>query len=112
MLRESVRLFWEVGHRPRLARSLCFLGIVTFHRGSHARGVRLLAAAESTNRFLRASIAPDERADLDASLTAARVALSEETFWQAWGEGQAMTLEQVVAYADDQVFPGAERPDG
>ena len=45
--------------------------------------------------------------DMDErSLTAVRSHLHEATFVAAWAEGQAMTLEQAIAYALEET-PGA-----
>jgi hypothetical protein len=38
-------------------------------------------------------------AEVDAMVTTARRALGEEEFARVWAEGQAMTLEQAVAFA-------------
>jgi hypothetical protein len=46
-----------------------------------------------------------ERADVDASLAAARAVLGEATFATSWIEGRAMTVDEAVAYAV------AEEPD-
>lgn len=99
MLRESAGLFREVGHVPRLVRSVCFLGILALRRGHIARGVRLVAATEAANHFLRATLAPDERGELEAALLDARAAMGDAGFAAAWAEGHAMTREQAVAYA-------------
>jgi hypothetical protein len=41
-------------------------------------------------------------------MAAARAALGEEAFAAAWAEGQAMTLEEAVAYA----LENSEHPTG
>ena len=46
-----------------------------------------------------APLAPVRRADHDGVVAAVRVALGEAALAAAWAEGQAMTLEQAVAYA-------------
>jgi hypothetical protein len=39
------------------------------------------------------------QAEWETSLEMARSVLGEDSFARAWAEGQAMTLEQAVAYA-------------
>jgi hypothetical protein len=99
LLRESLELLRDLGHTARAARTLCYLGILTIRQGAFARGVRLISAAEAIYRYYRILSDPAQWANLEASLARARAALGEEFFQSAWGAGQAMTLEQAVAYA-------------
>jgi predicted ATPase/DNA-binding SARP family transcriptional activator len=99
LLRESLLLFQEVGHRPRAARSLCFLGILSTLPGDYSCSARLIGAAERINHYLRASLALDQRAACEKALATARTALGDAAFGRIWAEGQAMTLEEAVAYA-------------
>jgi non-specific serine/threonine protein kinase len=99
LLCESLVLLRELGHLVRAARTLCFLGILAVRQGAFARGVRLFGAAEAVCGYYRVWLDPVQRTDLEASVASARAALGEETFASAWAEGQAMTLEQAVAYA-------------
>ena len=48
---------------------------------------------------------PLERADYDQAIAAARAGLDEEAFAAAFAEGQAMTVQQAVAYALQENVP-------
>jgi hypothetical protein len=47
-------------------------------------------------------LASDHRAEREAAIAVARFALGDQAFAAVWAEGQAMTLEQAVAYAVGQ----------
>jgi hypothetical protein len=51
---------------------------------------------------LSVSVWPEVRADYDRYVAAARPQLDETTFAATWAEGQAMTLEQAIAYAEGE----------
>jgi hypothetical protein len=53
-------------------------------------------AIHSTHSF------PDERAREEQLVAAAHAQLDEATFAATWAEGQALTLEQAIAYALDE----------
>jgi len=75
-------------------------------RGQPLRAVRLLGAWEAQCKTTGYHIEPADRPDYERNLASLRAQLDKATFEAAWAEGQAMTLEQVVAYALD-----AERAD-
>jgi hypothetical protein len=69
--------------------------------GDSERAARLLGAAGGQATPFSAPTDPASRADYERTLAAVRAGLSEEGFAAAWAEGQAMTLEQAVAYASE-----------
>src|SRR5258708_14343682 len=97
--REALVLFQKLGHRPRAARTLFFMGLVAIRAGAHARGVALLAAAEATPGFFLTGLDPAQRADRDSRLAEARTALGDMAADVARARGSAMTFEQSVAFA-------------
>jgi non-specific serine/threonine protein kinase len=68
-------------------------------RGWPTRALRLAGAAEALRRARHIRIVPAEQAELDRRLKTARQALGEEGAAAAWTNGQALSLEQAVAYA-------------
>jgi hypothetical protein len=68
------------------------------------RAFRLAAASARLRDAARADASPVEQAELDHALALVRPTLSETKAAVAWAEGQAMTLEQAIAYAmaDDE----------
>jgi predicted ATPase/DNA-binding SARP family transcriptional activator len=77
------------------------------HHSSVARSLsaaaRLLGATEAWHqRFFYARL-PRERQEREACIAALRAGMGEQAFAAAWAEGQAMTQEQAVAYALEEV---------
>ena len=56
-------------------------------------------AAEVQRSKVRAVRLPREQTTYERDVTAARAHLDEAAFAATWAEGQAMTLEQAIAYA-------------
>ena len=65
--------------------------------------VRLLAAADTWRR-VRGVPRPDaDREVCDRAIASARAQLDAATVEAAWAEGAAMTLEQAIAHAHEQL---------
>jgi non-specific serine/threonine protein kinase len=97
-LRGSLAVFRDLDNVADAPVVVAFFGVLAIERGAHERGARLLGAVDP--RFLRRQwLFRDERRAYEDGLTAARAALGEREFVAAWAEGQAMTLDQAVAYA-------------
>jgi hypothetical protein len=87
-------LLAPLGHRPRISRALCFLGILASRQDDSARAVSLVGSAEAANGYYRHMLAPNERADLDACLAEARRALGQDAFARAWAEAVEHALAE------------------
>ena len=98
-LREALGVQQQCGLKGRIGRSLERLAGLAARQQRLARAVRLLSAAATLREAVGAPLPPGERADYDRDLASAHAQLDEATFAAAWAEGQAMTLEQAVAYA-------------
>ena len=99
-LDESLRLYWEAGDRPSVARMLHYQAGLAVAEGRVERGVRLFGSAEALRAALGVTwILTIERAEYEADVTAARRQLEEASFERLWSEGRAMTAEQAIAYA-------------
>jgi predicted ATPase/transcriptional regulator with XRE-family HTH domain len=96
LARESLDLAWENRTVTNIAGGLRSLGVSAQRAGDNRRAVHLLAAAAHESLSVPG---PFERQEHDASLAASRAALGEADFTRAWSEGQAMPLDQAVAYA-------------
>jgi len=66
------------------------------------RAARLFGAAERLGETIGSLIAPIERAECERDMAAARAALGEPAFAVAWAAGQALTLDEMIAYALEQ----------
>ena len=79
------------------------LGELAVEQGQPERGACLLGAAESLRLAIDYSnMGPDDRANYDRGLAAARSKLGEEAFAAAWAEGQVMSMEAAIEYALNQ----------
>ena len=63
------------------------------------RAALLLGAADSLRGTFGTPIRPSDRATYEQHMGAARVALGEERFREAWEQGRAMTVGSAIAYA-------------
>ena len=111
---ESLRLAQVNGDRQILAHDLAgFAALTVSHGDEHApapvaedarRATRLAAASESLLAAIQAAMEPEVRPIHQRTVADARAALRPEAFTAVWAEGQAMTLEQAVAYALDSTL--------
>ncbi len=107
-LRRAVR-----DHAPAaILHQVCSLGILVVTMGDHARGTRLIAASASPTGLVGTVHAPDLRIEGPAALARAREALGEAAYAAAWAAGQAMTLEQAIAYALEEPEQAPIRREG
>ncbi len=107
LLDQALMLFATMGDSRGVVVCQEDIAHVAVAQGLPERAVRLLGAVEA----LRELRAPRRRVwdgePVDATLAAARAELPDARWQAAWAEGQAMTLEQAVAYAleDEATFP-------
>jgi tetratricopeptide (TPR) repeat protein len=90
----------ETGDRRLMKSSLQALAVCAIRSGQFERGVRLQGVIESRNWLLWPLAMPWlVPYDLDESLSAALSARGEKEYAHLYAQGQAMTPEQMVAYA-------------
>lgn len=100
-LHDLISISWGLEHMARLA--------TAEHQA--ARALRLAGAAAIFRREIGTPHSVAERARLEHRLSAARRRLTTEAAAAAWTEGQAMSPEQIVAYAlHDQPGDGCGVP--
>ncbi len=68
-------------------------------QGKTGQPVQLFGAADALRITIKYPLSALRRAEVERDLAVLRTALSEEVFTAAWNAGQAMTLEQAIAYA-------------
>ena len=93
-----------------MAWSLEYLARVAGGLGQPERAARLFGAAEALREAIGAPLPPSGRDDHEREVAAARAHLDEHAFVQALAEGQAMSLEQAIAYALEGAPPAPPRP--
>ena len=99
LYKESLVLRREIGEKWAIVSSLAGLAVVAGAAGQPERAARLVGAAQALREVLGTILDPADQALYDAAVAAARAGLSAEAFEAAWAEGQAMPLEEAVAYA-------------
>ena len=97
LLRDSLRLNQELGVDGWTAQCLVGFAGLCAVRGRLERAARLLAAAGTLSAYLPV-LGPDHAREI----AEVRAAMGEAAFAAAWAEGEAMTLEQAIAYALEQ----------
>ena len=101
LVREATVQWHRGSDRMDACDGIELLGVLAAARERYPDAARLLAAADAARRPLQ-YLAPGFTANRAAAARAAsqaRHALGEDRFTQAWDEGQALTLDDAVAYA-------------
>jgi predicted ATPase/DNA-binding CsgD family transcriptional regulator len=96
--RECLALAAELRHPYPLAYSLEGLAGVAAAIGQPERAIRLAGAAAALRTATDAVPAPQLRAKYESWLEPARRALGDDAQAAAWAEGQALALDEAVAY--------------
>ena len=90
---------------PRRINQICFMldwGSLFSEQGKQFEAACVLGGAEKTYQQISAGLEPRLRHEHDLAVAAARSALGEKAFVQAWQAGLAMTFWQVVEYIGSQ----------
>jgi DNA-binding NarL/FixJ family response regulator len=112
LVREATGQWHRSGDRMDACDGIELLGVLAAARERHADAARLLAAAEAARSPLM-YLAPGFTADRQAAARAASQAsraLGDEGFARAWEQGQALTLDEAVAFASRK-GGGRKRPE-
>jgi tetratricopeptide (TPR) repeat protein len=99
LLKESLVVFNELGARVNIAECLEILSGMAGALGDDARATRLWGAADALREAIGSPWPPAERRLHEPYLTATRSHADEAVWARAWEEGRAMTMEEAVAYA-------------
>lgn len=81
--------------------AVCLAGLAKVARAQYKmeQAAQLLGATTALLETMGGFLETADRLPYEEAVTAAQAALGNETFSMAWSAGQAMTLEQAVAYA-------------
>jgi hypothetical protein len=96
---ETIQDWRQQGHRGAVAHQLECLAFIANAQGQGSRAARLLGAAESLREASHSPMIPYERAEYEQSVAALRGQASESD----WAEGRALTLDQAVAFALENI---------
>jgi hypothetical protein len=100
---ESLRLYQELEGHDKIILTLAGMAGAALARKLLERAACLFGAADTLRYDIGYHLDVDDSAELDATIAAARVQLDDPTFAAAWEAGRAMSLEQAVAYALEQL---------
>ena len=107
LYRESIKVFQELGHKRGIARLLECFACSASAQFQAERSLRLAGAAAALRQNIGAPLTPAEQAKLEASLDAARHAMTNTAGATAWLEGWAMPVEKAM---EDVLMPEAASP--
>jgi predicted ATPase/class 3 adenylate cyclase len=96
---ESLLLHRELGNKHGVAECLAGLAGVAGLQQQPVRAARLFAASAALRKAMGGEAWAAEKADYERNLSLARTELDEESWQRAWAEGEAMDVEQAIAYA-------------
>jgi predicted ATPase/DNA-binding SARP family transcriptional activator/DNA-binding CsgD family transcriptional regulator len=101
LLQESLRLGWNWDNTESIQYSLYVLACAAASQEQPVRAARLWGSVESMQEDYGVHLTPITVSftDYEGRLAAARSQLDEEVWSEAWAQGKAMPLEQVVEYA-------------
>jgi len=104
-LHGALRRLHRRGEGALLRSAVCMVGLAEVARGAPARGATLLGAGAGADGagVIGTVHVPQVRAEAPGFLERARQALGEAGYASAWADGQAMTLEQAIAYALEEL---------
>jgi predicted ATPase/DNA-binding CsgD family transcriptional regulator len=105
LIQEGLAACRDAGDNWGITMALVGLAGVAGKRGEPARAARLLGAVETRRNTIGAVLWHVDRLEYEHNLAAAHAALTEEQFAAAWAQGQAMSLEDAITYAQEAVEP-------
>jgi DNA-binding CsgD family transcriptional regulator len=91
----------HTGIRSNVGDGVSLVGIIAVDEGALGTGLRLISAGLS--HVPLTYYRPADRAQIEASLTAARSGLGDEEYARIWAEGQAMALDHAVEQAMGEI---------
>jgi predicted ATPase/class 3 adenylate cyclase len=106
LYRESLSLSWETGLNPLVQSALEGFACMAGAGGEADRAAQLWGAAQALHEAKGIPRDIDFFAEADARISAVRSGMGEESWEEAWGKGQTMTLEEAVSYALEEVASG------
>jgi predicted ATPase len=104
---ESIKLFQELDHKRGIARLLECSACSAASQREAERSLRLAGTAAALRQNIGAPLTSAEQAKLEASLKAAREALTDSVGTKAWLEGWALPVEKAI---EEVLMPETSSP--
>jgi tetratricopeptide (TPR) repeat protein len=106
-LAESLMILQEMGERWQIVHTLevyaCFIAVQAERLEDMRRAAQIFGAAEKLRETIASPVFPFQQRFNQRGLAALQAKHDDAAFREAWKEGRAMTLDQVVTYALEQV---------
>jgi non-specific serine/threonine protein kinase len=99
LFKVALEVAWGRGARLEVAQCFVCLAGLACKLNHSERAVRLFGAAENLRLAIGTDLPSGIRVDYDPDVARVRNQLEGQVFAEMWAAGQAMTLEQAVAYA-------------
>ena len=99
ILHESIDIRRDIGDKGGLAWCFEKLAEIALLKGEKPRAARIFGAAAALRSSINSIVDPADQPHYQEMLGQIRADLGDEIFEVLWSEGQAMTVEQVIAYA-------------
>ena len=99
LYKESLALYRDLGHKVGITECLDDLANVAVALAKPRRAARLLGATEAIRSVIGVSPTPVQLAVRQGTIATVATELGDQGHASAWGEGQAMSVEQAIAYA-------------
>src|SRR5262249_28874433 len=96
---EALAIFGDLGHQRGVARVLEHLASCALAQQQNERALKLLSAAAALREKLGTPFSDTERDELDRILKKASTGISAVDRVNSWSEGQTMSLQAVLEYA-------------
>jgi len=97
--RKSLTMFRRLGNRRGIAECLAGLAGLKAQQGQTEWGATLLSAAESLLKVTGGAWWPADRLEVERNRAMLQSALTEEQFSKAQKIGEAMNIDQAIAFA-------------
>lgn len=101
--RKSLKMFRRLGNRRGIAECLAGLAGLKAQQGQTEWGATLLCAAESLLKSTGGAWWPADRVEVDRNREMLRTALTPDVFAKAQDVGEAMSLDQAIAFASESL---------
>jgi predicted ATPase/DNA-binding CsgD family transcriptional regulator len=96
---DTLKVFMDNGWRPGVIDALDVVAEVAMFTGRYERAVRLIAAAQKERKTLGLVAFPMHKEQTERNLASARNALGDESLNRALQDGDRLSLQEAVAYA-------------
>ncbi|MGE5223954.1 MAG: adenylate/guanylate cyclase domain-containing protein [Omnitrophica WOR_2 bacterium] len=103
-VRKSLLIFQQLNDLYWIANCLAEFAYVANSRNDPIRSARLLGARNAIHESIGATSSPQSQLLFSTIIEKTKSMLDEETFQSAWAEGNAMTMQQAIAYALENTY--------